>query len=271
MPHWQFFVRYYDQSHRDLGSRPVKSNREWIQWGKSDPLFGVASWPGRERGGVQEWTDEEFYQLGKSDWSDFMSRWVVYGVDTSSCLEIGSGAGRLTKHMATTFGHVYAIDVSVEMLDYAKRNIVAENVTFMVTDGLDLHVDDGSVAAVFSAHVFQHFNSLSDASSYFKEIARILAPRGSVMIHLPIHVFPPGTIGMRLLYTARRDLGKLTITYKGLIARLGLASPLMRGLSYEMSWLLNLLRHLGLTDVEFAFFPVSANDSLHSFIFARKR
>jgi ubiquinone/menaquinone biosynthesis C-methylase UbiE len=249
----------------------VKSNREWIQWGKSDPLFGVASWPGHERGGPQEWTDEDFYELGRSDWADFIGRWVVYGVDTLSCVEIGSGAGRLTKHMASTFGHLYAFDVSAEMLDYAKRNIVADNVTFIVTNGLELPVHAGSVAAVFSAHVFQHFASLNDATSYFKEIARVLASKGSLMVHLPVHVFPAGRTGMRLLYTARRDLGKVKGTYKGLASRLGMAEPMMRGLSYEISWLVELLRRLGFTDVEFVFFPVTANDDLHSFMFARKR
>ena len=48
----------------------MKSNTEWELWGKSDPLYGVASWAGRERGGENPWTDEDFYALGE-DWLDF--------------------------------------------------------------------------------------------------------------------------------------------------------------------------------------------------------
>jgi 2-polyprenyl-3-methyl-5-hydroxy-6-metoxy-1,4-benzoquinol methylase len=127
----------------------MRSNQEWIQWGARDPLFGVAAWPGHERGGSKAWTDENFYELGRSDWADFIARWVSYGIDKSSCVEIGSGAGRLTRHMAMTFGHVHAVDVSEDMLDYAKKNIDAENVSFAVTNGRDLKIanglDDGSV------------------------------------------------------------------------------------------------------------------------------
>jgi 2-polyprenyl-3-methyl-5-hydroxy-6-metoxy-1,4-benzoquinol methylase len=157
--------------------KTMRSNQEWIQWGVRDPLFGVASWPGHERGGPKGWTDQAFYELGKSDWDDFIARWVSYGVDTSSCLEIGSGAGRLTRHMATTFGHVYAVDVSVDMLDYAKKNIDTDNVTYEITNGQDLPMATESVTAAFSTHVFQHFDSPRHGARYFIELARVLTER----------------------------------------------------------------------------------------------
>jgi ubiquinone/menaquinone biosynthesis C-methylase UbiE len=249
----------------------MKSNQDWIEWGKRDPLFAVSAWPGHERGGPQAWTDEGFYELGKSDWTDFIDRWLTYGVDTSSCLEIGSGAGRLTKYMARTFDHVYAVDVSAEMLDYAKRNIEAENVTFVLTNAWDLPLDAESVTAAFSAHVFQHFDSPNDGAKYFKELARILTNKGSLMIHLPLHAFPSeGTrfsSGVRLLYSLRKKAGDVrAATFR----RLAKSKPFMRRLSYEMAWTSNLLRQLGFTDVEFTFFSVTSNDSLHSFVFARK-
>jgi SAM-dependent methyltransferase len=247
----------------------VKSNHEWIEWGKRDPLFGVATWPGHERGGSQAWTDDAFYELGRSDWATFLARWVVYGVDTSTCVEIGSGAGRLTKFMATTFDHVHAIDVSADMLDYARRNIDADNVTLTVTNGLELPLPAGSVTAAFSTHVFQHFNSPNDGAKYFGELARILGHKGSIMIHLPVHVFPAGRTAMRLLYATRKKLGDLRSACKRLASSLGVSEPLMRGLSYEMQWIVDVLGGLGFTDIEFVFFPATADGGLHSFVFAR--
>jgi len=43
----------------------MKSNQEWMQWGKVDPLYAVASWKDRERSGSNPWTDEEFYAIGQ--------------------------------------------------------------------------------------------------------------------------------------------------------------------------------------------------------------
>lgn len=69
--------------------KELSSNQEWKKWGEDDPLFAVASWQGKNKEGDAPWTDEEFYNLGMSDWSDFQVRWEKYGVNKESCLEIG--------------------------------------------------------------------------------------------------------------------------------------------------------------------------------------
>jgi ubiquinone/menaquinone biosynthesis C-methylase UbiE len=251
------------------------SNQDWIRWGMHDPLFGVAAWPGHERGGPQAWTDEDFYELGRSDWADFVARWLAYGVDTSACVEIGSGAGRLTKHMAGSFDRVYATDVSVDMLAYARKNIETENVAFVLTNGRDLPIEAESVTAAFSTHVFQHFDSWNSGNKYFLEIARVLTDGGSLMIHLPLHSFPfgPGVLsaGVRLLYSTRKKMGGLYAASKRLVSNLIGTKPSMRGLSYEMAWVQDSLSRLGFAEIEFALFSVKSNGGMHSFVFARKR
>src|SRR5688500_10138510 len=87
------------------------SNIEWTAWAQEDPLYAVATCPGRNRAGGKPWSDEEFYALGKSDWEDFRGRWELYGLDRDSCVEIGCGAGRITRHMAEHFGVVHALDI----------------------------------------------------------------------------------------------------------------------------------------------------------------
>ena len=67
--------------------------------GNAIPLFAVATWPGKERGGAAAWTDEEFYELGRSDWADFLKQWSHYGLNAGSCVEIGCGAGRITNQL----------------------------------------------------------------------------------------------------------------------------------------------------------------------------
>jgi SAM-dependent methyltransferase len=147
----------------------MKSNQEWKEWGKVDPLFAVASWKGRDKHGSNPWTDDEFYALGKSDWEDFLAQWRQYGLDTRHCSEIGCGAGRLTRWIAETFDRVTALDVSEDQINYARSKIDRPNITFRVTDGVEFPSFSDSVTAVFSAHVFQHFDSLSDVERVFRE------------------------------------------------------------------------------------------------------
>ena len=123
----------------NVASRPPESNQEWQAWGEKDPLFGVIPQPGRERDGATPWTDADFYQTGSGDWEEFIRRWRLYGVDRTSCVEIGCGAGRLTQHIARDFGEVHALDVAEGMINYARQH-VGSNVHLYVTDGISLPV-----------------------------------------------------------------------------------------------------------------------------------
>jgi SAM-dependent methyltransferase len=252
----------------------VKSNTEWIDWGRTDPLFATASWPGRERTGANPWTDEEFYLLGQSDWADFLGHWEAYGLDRRACVEIGCGPGRLTKHIARTFGLVDAIDVAAEMVAYARARIGSvNNVKFHVTNGKGIPMEDASATGAFSAHVFQHFDSLEDAVLYFQEIIRVLAPGGSLMIHLPLHEFPRSgalVAAFQGLYRARQVAGDVRAWYLRKRIRAGRDASLMRGLSFEIGWLQTTLATIGLEQIEFGIFPMRSNSVMHSCVFARK-
>lgn len=251
----------------------MRSNIEWEYWGKTDPRFGVATSPGKERGGAEEWTDEAFYEMGALDWEDFAARWERYGMNTTSCVEIGCGAGRLTGYLAKVFCHVHAIDVSPEMVAYAKDRIAVPNVTYHLTEGSSIPLASDSVTAVFSTHVFQHFDSPQDANRYFREAFRVLSPGGSLMIHLPVHDFPSKTSrftsAIRGLYAAKKGAGNLRAAVKRRMIRAGMDVTLMRGLSYDITWVINTLASIGFADVEIAVFPVRSNGNVHPFVFAK--
>src|ERR1700677_3203999 len=161
----------------NVASRPPESNQEWQAWGEKDPLFGVIPPPGRERGGATPWTDADFYQTGRSDWEEFLRRWQRYGIERECCVEIGCGAGRLSRHIAEDFAEVHALDIAQGMIDYARQN-VGSNVRLHVTDGISLPVEDCSVTAVFSVIVFLHFDRIEHAAPYFRAVARVLKSGG---------------------------------------------------------------------------------------------
>jgi SAM-dependent methyltransferase len=253
--------------------RKVSSNIEWRKWGDIDPLWGVAAWSGKERGSADPWTAAEFFKLGELDWQDFFLHWERYGVEPARCLEIGCGAGRITTHLAKCFHRTYAVDVSDGMLRYARKHIEDTSVSFYLTDGASLPLPNQAVNAVFSCHVFQHFDSLEFASVYFAEISRVLAPQGTLMIHLPIYQYPAFGHLTRFfngILSLRRSalIGKAQIQ-RWLLER-RLARPFMRMTEYPVDYFYSLLPQYGFTDVEIAVFAMTSNDAPHSVVLARK-
>jgi SAM-dependent methyltransferase len=105
---------------------------------------------------------------------------LLDGAPASECrvLEIGCGAGRMTRWLAAHFGAVDALDVSVEMLKRAAAALQGfSNITFVEGAGMDLSgCPDGAFDLVFSYIVFQHIPSAGVVESYVREAARVLKP-----------------------------------------------------------------------------------------------
>jgi SAM-dependent methyltransferase len=249
----------------------TRSNIEWKFWGKRDPLWGVAAWKGRSKDGANPWTDEDFYALGAIDWRDFLLHWQRYGVADQAVVEIGCGAGRLTKHMATYFREVHALDVSEDMIAYARRNIEQENVHFVVVDGTQIPSPSASVNAVFSAQVFQHLDKPIDVENYLREIARVLVPGGTMMIHIPVFAWP---IGAGDWVKRLHGLGRRWDEYKAGKQRRALerggSAGMMRMRSYPIRFFYQFLPGLGFDDIEISVFATKSNNDPHPFVFARK-
>jgi ubiquinone/menaquinone biosynthesis C-methylase UbiE len=251
----------------------MKSNVEWKTWGKVDPLFGVASWAGRDRGGPNPWTDEEFYALGK-DWHDFDAAWQrTAAYSPGTVLEIGCGAGRITQMLSATFNRVVATDVSADMLEYARARIPASNVSWQISDGDRLPSGDGSVDAVFSCHVLQHYPSNAHQLGAFREIYRVLCDGGTFFVHMSIHLFPqvngPFSRAARLGYAAFLRLLSVRAAVRRLLMRIG-GKPYMHGVSYEMQPLLMDLKALGFTDLSVSPILVRSGPGIHCCVSGRK-
>jgi SAM-dependent methyltransferase len=251
----------------------IASNTEWKVWGRLDPLWGVASWPGRERDGATPWTDEEFYALG-SDWHDFDSAWRKCGRDGSgTVLEIGCGAGRMTRMLSGTFANVIATDVSEDMITYGRARVNQENVEWRVSNGAALPADDGSVDAVFSCHVLQHFPSNAAQLQNFAEMHRILRTGGSIFVHIPMHAFPESNASFRRFaraaYATYLKVGKAAIALRKLKMIMG-GRPFMRGTSYEMQRLIDDVGKLGFRDVSVSMVNVGDARVVHPCIYGRK-
>jgi ubiquinone/menaquinone biosynthesis C-methylase UbiE len=252
----------------------MRSNVEWKQWGRLDPLYGVASFTGRERDGENPWTDEEFYALG-ADWHEFDAAWLrTTGYQAGTVLEIGSGAGRITRMLSAKFAQVIATDVSCDIIEYARARIPANNISWQVSDGDTIPAIDASVDAVFSCHVFQHFPSNATQLAVFKEVHRVLKTGATFFIHLPIHTFPvvnlPFARAARLAYAAFLRVSSLRAAMRRAMMKAGIGRPYMHGVSYEMDGLFSDLSNLGFADLSVSAIRVPTGPGIHSCITGRK-
>jgi cyclopropane fatty-acyl-phospholipid synthase-like methyltransferase len=146
--------------------------------------------------GRQQWTDEEFFRSGEITMQE-----DILNDLTNICqgrnpkemvvLEIGCGAGRVTRAFANFFGEVHAVDISQEMVKRA-RQAVSDFPTAHIyrNSGRDLSVvrrnwwnrlgigERVTVDFAFSTMVFQHIPSREIIENYVRGVYRLLRPGG---------------------------------------------------------------------------------------------
>ncbi len=250
------------------------SNEEWQAWGKLDPLYAVAAIDEHAKSGENPWTERSFYEIGATDWDFFRPNWEQYGLTPGTCVEIGCGAGRLTGQLARYFQTVHGLDVSASMIEYARAHMPT-NVSFHVTGGLDIPLPENSADAIFSTHVLQHLPSTTAVVAYMHEMYRVLRPGGTAMLHVPLIVWPLGSLLSvhKLVHTlkvffdrCRTQLGRYAFRFALM------KTPPMHVMWCEISWLYHTLQHLGFKDVEIRVLLGGSKMAVqHPFVFARKK
>jgi SAM-dependent methyltransferase len=143
---------------------------------------------------------DRFWVSGKED-LDMLLASVNADLEPSDhVVEIGCGAGRMTRAIAGRAAVVTAIDVSPQMLEIARaQNPELDNVEWMLGDGSTLAgVGDASADVCLSHIVFQHLPDPELTLGYVREIGRVLRPDGRAVfqvsnapdVHRPPHEGP---------------------------------------------------------------------------------
>ena len=155
-----------------------RMREDWDARARENAFYYIAS-------SRDDWTDEEFFASGEE------SVRVLAGEDLDAIcrgkspakmrmLEIGCGAGRMTRAFSKIFGEVHGVDVSGEMVAKARR-LLADRLNAFIhrNSGSDLRVlGDLKFDFVFSFIVFQHIPSKEVVENYIREAARRLKPGG---------------------------------------------------------------------------------------------
>jgi len=158
-----------------------KMRDDWDQRARENARHFVAT-------GQGAWTDEEFFQSGEQNLREQILtdlENICQGKDPRQMkiLEIGCGAGRITRALARFFGDVYAVDISGEMVERARHALSSQaNAHVYQNNGRDLEVlrdagmGDGQADFAFSYIVFQHIPSREIIETYVREVHRLLRP-----------------------------------------------------------------------------------------------
>jgi SAM-dependent methyltransferase len=150
---------------QDWDRRALENARYYVDTGKTD------------------WTDDEFFVSGEEDVRDNILTDL-----TNICrgknpkrmrvLEIGCGAGRVTRALAARFGEVHAVDVSGEMVRQARQAVAGfPNAKIYQNNGANLDLfSPRSFDFAYSSLVFQHIPSRQIIASYVLDTYRVLRP-----------------------------------------------------------------------------------------------
>ena len=162
---------------RNLEVTLEKMRRDWDERARENARFYVNT----ER---TDWTDHEFFASGEQT-----VREEILTDMTNICqgklpsdmrvIEIGCGAGRITRALARLFGEVHAVDVSGEMAACAQQAVAdLPHAHVYQNNGMDLSVipADQPFDFAFSTIVFQHIPSREVIENYVREVCRLLSP-----------------------------------------------------------------------------------------------
>jgi SAM-dependent methyltransferase len=157
-----------------------KMRLDWDQRARENARYYVAT-------GQEEWSDEEYFRSGEINvereiLTDMGN--ICQGLDPSqmNVLEIGCGTGRITRALAKTFGNVYGVDISGEMIERAKMALRDySNARVFQNNGRDLDVvrdalNGKTIDFAFSYIVFQHIPSRDVIENYVREVYTLLRP-----------------------------------------------------------------------------------------------
>lgn len=203
--------------------------RDWEALGEIDPLYAILSAPHAKHG---EWDVQAFLATGEADAARILDACEARGLPArrGTSFELGCGVGRITRALSGSFTTSVGVDISAPMIERAREmNADRQNCEWVVNDAPDLaRFPDGSFDLVLSFIVLQHVPDRAAISSYVRDMARILAPGGALVMQMPASM--PLRQRVQWRRRAYRALRAARIPERTLYDRLGL-DPI------RMNWL----------------------------------
>jgi ubiquinone/menaquinone biosynthesis C-methylase UbiE len=113
-------------------------------------------------------------------------------------LDVACGAGKLVRAIAPQVERAVGVDLSPEMIERARQQTAADptapadRIDFVTGPSEDLPFADGEFTAVITTTAFHHF---PDPAASVREMARVLAPGGRIVIGDSVRDTLPAKLG----------------------------------------------------------------------------
>lgn len=153
---------YFDILRKDSHKRRVRGERGF--WGR------VAS-------RYDDWVDSAF----RDQYDVFKPKLASYIGSNDIVLEIGTGTGEVSFHIAPLAKRVVSVDISPQMIEVAREKNLKKgfgNLTFQVEDGYDLPFQDSSFSRVVAVNSLQ---TMKDPFKAMMEGMRVLEKDGEFL------------------------------------------------------------------------------------------
>jgi ubiquinone/menaquinone biosynthesis C-methylase UbiE len=137
---------------------------------------------------------------GKVRWKrrvDMLSSRIKTG---DHVLELGCGSGYFTKELAGLPIRVTAIDISPDLIEEAKNQVKAGNVTFRIQNAYQTDFDDCAFDAVIGSSVLHHL----DTAKAMAEIYRVLKNGGHIAFTEPNMMNPQIAVQKNIPWLKKR-------------------------------------------------------------------
>ena len=118
---------------------------------------------------------------GKLRWARRVKMLTGHLQQGQKVLELGCGIGYFTRSLASSGAEITAIDISPDLLEVARQNCRAENVSFEVQNAYAMTYADKSFDSVVGSSVLHHL----EIDAALNEVYRVLKPGGSIYFTEP--------------------------------------------------------------------------------------
>lgn len=138
---------------------------------------------GRDFGDEPEKRIDEIREFKKAEARGIVAIAKLRKSDT--VLNLGSGCGFISRHIAPKVKRLYCCDISASYLEFAKKECARiENITFHKIDSAHFDfLQSASIDTVIACSVFIHLN-LFDTFWYFQEFHRVVKSNGRVWLNI---------------------------------------------------------------------------------------
>jgi SAM-dependent methyltransferase len=245
-----------------------KSDISWEKWGKQNPYFGVLTDDKFRAENITEELRSELLETGRVHVQRVLSMASSqFGtLARSSALDFGCGVARLVIPFAREFEQVTGVDVSVGMLETARRNCDERdlsNVDFVLSDDRLSRVTR-NYDFIHAYLVFQHI-PVRRGQTIIRELLKHLSDGGVLAIHFPLRC--NDSFSRKCTHFLRRNFSPFSVLANVIRARRW-DEPFIQMNCYDVHSVVTLIAGCGIKDIFLE--VVDAGGFLSAFVFAKK-